>query len=226
MYYIKVSGTVYGPYDDSKIMAFASEGRVVPQSELSNDGQNWFLAGVVPGLFPAGGSFGSSPGMGDNPYATPGSYASEYADGSSEPDLSFWQCYKQCWRRYMVSSGRARRKEYWAWSVFNTIILSVWGMAFAIALSATGGLEENAELTGTQAIILLGFLLPFLVFGLAALTPGINVIVRRLHDMNLSGWFTLLILFPYLNNLFYLLVGIFPGTKGPNGYGRSPKPLN
>lgn len=51
---------------------------------------------------------------------------------------------------------------------------------------------------------------------------GIQVI-KRLHDVNLSGWFALLILIPSINFIFFLYLLFAGGTIGMNKYGYDPK---
>jgi len=48
------------------------------------------------------------------------------------------------------------------------------------------------------------------------------LIIRRLHDLNKSGWFCLIALVPYINILFSIYVLFFKGTDGPNQYGEDP----
>jgi uncharacterized membrane protein YhaH (DUF805 family) len=51
---------------------------------------------------------------------------------------------------------------------------------------------------------------------------NISLHVRRLHDLNRSGWFWLLLLLPYVNILFLVLLLFARGTKGENHYGVEP----
>ncbi|MDD3588168.1 MAG: DUF4339 domain-containing protein, partial [Thermoguttaceae bacterium] len=53
MYYIRVAGKVYGPYPLQQLQDFVSQGRITPQSEVSNDGPTWFSGNAIPGLFQA-----------------------------------------------------------------------------------------------------------------------------------------------------------------------------
>jgi uncharacterized membrane protein YhaH (DUF805 family) len=54
--------------------------------------------------------------------------------------------------------------------------------------------------------------------------PGLAVLVRRLHDINCSGWFVLLALIPYLGGLALFVMSLLSGTKGPNNYGPDSRP--
>lgn len=46
--------------------------------------------------------------------------------------------------------------------------------------------------------------------------------IKRLHDLNLSGWFVLLALVPLANLLLGLGLVIFSGSRGENNYGFPP----
>lgn len=101
---------------------------------------------------------------------------------------------------YANFNGRARRAEYW-WFVLANIIVSIVFQIIdgIIGLPIFGGL-----------------------YGLAVLIPAIAVTVRRLHDVDKSGWFILLAFIPLVNfYLIYLLV--IEGTRGQNQYGSDPK---
>lgn len=111
--------------------------------------------------------------------------------------------YVEVMRKYAVFQGRARRKEYWMFFLFN--ILIAFGLGFAMgflgAVLGTGQSLVNA----TSAI-----------YSLAVLIPGIAVGVRRMHDIGRSGWW---ILFPVVN----LVMLCFNSQNGENEYGPNPK---
>ncbi|MCW2261770.1 MULTISPECIES: DUF805 domain-containing protein [Sphingobacterium] len=102
---------------------------------------------------------------------------------------------------YANFDGRARRKEYWMFALFNFIISCILGILAYIA---------NV------------FYYLSIIVSLALIIPSIAVAVRRLHDINKSGWMILLCLIPFVN--FYLIYLFFlEGDKGPNEYGEDPK---
>jgi uncharacterized membrane protein YhaH (DUF805 family) len=57
----------------------------------------------------------------------------------------------------------------------------------------------------------------------AVLTYTILIQVRRLHDMNYSGWLALLQLVPIVNIVFFVLILLKPGSAGTNNYGKEPQ---
>ena len=102
-------------------------------------------------------------------------------------------------------NGRARRKEFWTFTIVNIIV--------SILLSIF------------SAIPVLGllFMLLSIVYPLAVLIPSIAVCVRRLHDTNRTGWLVLLGLIPIVGVIILIVFGIQEGTPGDNQYGPDPK---
>ena len=97
--------------------------------------------------------------------------------------------------KYAEFNGRARRKEYWMFTLFYLIFY--YGL---IALT-----------------LVADFLSIFaLIFSLALLIPSIAVGIRRMHDVDKSGWFLLI-------PIYNLVLACTEGTKGPNQYGADPK---
>ena len=96
-------------------------------------------------------------------------------------------------KKYATFSGRASRTEYWWWALANGIV--------TILLYLTAVLTGINDLTAGMmiALSLLGAWL------LATLVPGWALIVRRLHDVNLSGWMALLLLVPLVGSIVVLV---------------------
>lgn len=105
--------------------------------------------------------------------------------------------YLECWKKYAVFSGRARRREYW--------MFVLWNMLAWLGLG----------------ILSCGVLNP--LYALAALLPSLAVNVRRLHDSNRSGWWLLLSLVPFVGPVWLLVLMVLGGTRGANRYGEDPK---
>jgi uncharacterized membrane protein YhaH (DUF805 family) len=116
--------------------------------------------------------------------------------------------YLEVLKKYAVFSGRARRKEYWFFTLFSTLI----SIALAIVDSVIGTFSAEA---GTG---LLGG-----IYSLAVLIPGIAVSVRRLHDTDHSGWWLLIALAPCIGAIVLLVFMVTDSTPGDNQYGPSPK---
>jgi uncharacterized membrane protein YhaH (DUF805 family) len=109
-------------------------------------------------------------------------------------------------KKYAVFTGRARRKEYWMFVLFNVLV--------SLGLAILDGLLNGA----------LG-IPPFLrtIYVLAVLLPGIGVTIRRLHDTNRSGWWFLIVLIPVIGTITYLVFMCWDSDEADNKYGTNPK---
>ena len=110
-------------------------------------------------------------------------------------------------KNYVNFKGRARRKEYWGFTLFYALIFAILG-TFAF--------------TGIGAIL-------FLVVFVVTLPPSISLTVRRLHDIKLSGWFTLymlIMLIPVIGEgiaiIISIVIGVVQGGAKSNKFGENP----
>ncbi|WP_245331052.1 DUF805 domain-containing protein [Mesorhizobium sophorae] len=115
-------------------------------------------------------------------------------------------------------NGRARRKEFWAFWLFYTLgMFALLGFGILVDL-AINGFEANAD---RMPIGFIGFIpLPVFISGL--ILPSIALIVRRVHDAGLSGWFALLCFMPPISSIALLVFGFMPSQVGDNPWGRMP----
>ena len=114
---------------------------------------------------------------------------------------------------YANFKGRARRKEYWMFSLFF-FHFAILGGFVMLLLYDIGG-----EAPGTIATIL------FVIWYLAHLVPSLAVTVRRLHDTGKSGWLYLICLIPYIGGLILFIFTVIEGDNGDNEYGPDPKAI-
>lgn len=111
-------------------------------------------------------------------------------------------------------SGRIGRLRYIAYSM-------AWGLVLlCIGLVVLGG--GALMMGGFEGVMAgLGFGL-FAIYGILAQVPSFIVAIRRANDMDQSGWLSLLLLVPFVNFIFILVLLFAPGTKGSNKYGPEP----
>ncbi len=112
--------------------------------------------------------------------------------------------YLKVLRQYVDFAGRARRKEYWMFTLVNAIIAVV----LAILDSALFGAPFSV----------LSWL-----YGLAVLLPNVAVGVRRLHDTGRSGWWLLIGIIPLIGSIVLIVFLATDGEQQPNAYGPDPK---
>ncbi len=116
--------------------------------------------------------------------------------------------YLKVLKQYADFSGRARRKEYWMFALFNII--------FAFVLGFIDGLVGS--FSPEIGIGVLGG-----IYSLAVLIPGLAVSVRRLHDVGKSGWMILIVLIPIIGAIWLLVLMVTDSNPGENQYGPNPK---
>ncbi|MCS3869758.1 uncharacterized membrane protein YhaH (DUF805 family) [Chryseobacterium ginsenosidimutans] len=117
--------------------------------------------------------------------------------------------YLKVLKQYADFNGRARRTEYWMYVLFNIIFAIV-----AIILDNILGLKFTPEIP-------YGYI--YLLYALATLIPGLAVSVRRLHDVDKSGWFLFISLIPIIGGIWLIILDATEGTPGRNAYGVNPK---
>jgi uncharacterized membrane protein YhaH (DUF805 family) len=116
--------------------------------------------------------------------------------------------YIEVMKKYAVFTGRARRKEFWMFTLIYTIIYIV--LSIADSLIGTGAmLFEMGLLSG--------------VFSLVSICPSIAVTIRRLHDIDRSGWWALIGLVPLAGVIVLIVFAAKDGQPGSNQYGTNPK---
>lgn len=118
--------------------------------------------------------------------------------------------YFEALRKYAVFSGRARRREYW---IFTLITVAV-NLGLTIADMVIGTYDEDSDfglLSGIYTLVLF--------------IPSLAVTVRRLHDTDRSGWWMLINFAPCVGVIVLLVFLLGDSTPSENRYGPSPKEI-
>jgi uncharacterized membrane protein YhaH (DUF805 family)/cold shock CspA family protein len=164
--------------------------------------------------------------------ASGGQYSPAYGAAapfeSSNENLSMWAYFTRAMtKKFIDGEGRARRKEYWSFILFYYLILSgflITGyVLYMTGLQGNGYRDWNGSPVTISGAILIA---ASLLFALWAFIPAITILVRRLHDIGLSGWMILIGLIPYLGALVLLVMAVLPSEMRVNKHGPYPKPLN
>ncbi|MCD1260776.1 DUF805 domain-containing protein [Paenibacillus athensensis] len=139
-------------------------------------------------------------------------------------------------KNYAVFDGRARRQEFWMFTLIQGIIGIIFGIGYTIGfvmLSASAfseaseynpsGLPDFSGAGSLGAVLILGIVgLLNMAYSLATLLPTLAVSARRLHDTGRSGWWQLIGLVPFVGGIL-LLVFYCLDSEGNNPYGPNPK---
>ena len=137
-------------------------------------------------------------------------YDETFNSNAEQIDTTPFQPDSGLWENLFKTNGRLNRWRYFkrSFAIFFLYIILVIA-TIAIFLEPTGDISA----TGFIVFTVLTILLPI---GSTCLT------IRRLHDLNLTGWFCLLMTIPAVNTAFWIYTTFAPGTIGPNKYGGDP----
>lgn len=129
--------------------------------------------------------------------------------------MSFKEAISSVFHNYAKFDGRARRSEYWYWTLFVMIInVVLYGLtAVTTANSSSGGSSSGFSFVSVISMI----------WSLAILVPGLAVCWRRLHDIGKSGAYYFIILIPLVGPILMLVWFATDSQPGPNQYGPNPK---
>ncbi|MAW16054.1 MAG: DUF805 domain-containing protein [Flavobacteriaceae bacterium] len=107
------------------------------------------------------------------------------------------------WNKF---NGRANRSEYWYFVLFYFLIVII---LYYVDISFLGYNPMNPTSLGVTQII----------FNLLVLIPSLSVTVRRLHDVNKSGWNMLWNLLPIIGTIYIIYLNILKGGIEDNSFG-------
>ncbi len=99
---------------------------------------------------------------------------------------------------YVKFDGRVSRCKYWMFALYSMLV----GLAISVIVT----------------------ILPFLsilsvLYLLVILVPSVGLAVRRLHDINFSGWWFLISLVPYIGGIALIFLLALPGDNKANNFG-------
>ena len=114
--------------------------------------------------------------------------------------MNFMQAITSGFQNYVNFSGRAIRSEYWFWTLF-ALLVSIVASILDYLIFPHMDISPLNSLTG-----------------LALFLPGLAVSVRRLHDLDRTGWW-LLILLTIIGGILLLVWFCMRGTVGSNRFG-------
>lgn len=138
-------------------------------------------------------------------YHQPGPYGYQQSmqRAGTQPGVpvGFGEAIKRFFAKYAQFSGRASRSEYWWVALFFFLVSFVLN-----TLVTAVGTDSFGELNGFGVVLSL----VLFVFALGTLVPSLAVAVRRLHDVNLSGWMLLIGLIPFVGWIVLIVLTVLP----------------
>ena len=114
--------------------------------------------------------------------------------------MTFGTSIATCFSKYVNFQGRASRSEFWWFALFLFLV-------YFIAIIIDRAIDQSI----VQPIA-----------SLALFLPSLSVQVRRLHDTDKSGWWSLLGIIPLIGSIILLIMCVFEGTPSTNRFGEDP----
>ena len=127
--------------------------------------------------------------------------------------MGFGEAVKSCFNKYFDFKGRARRAEYWYFSLFVILVSTAFSVLDLLIIGVSYDYYNNYGVFGFAELI----------FTLATIIPGISVTFRRLHDINRSAWWLLLSLVIIIGWIILFIWFCTDGNKEKNRFGPNPK---
>jgi uncharacterized membrane protein YhaH (DUF805 family) len=117
--------------------------------------------------------------------------------------MQFQDAIRSGFRNYVGFSGRAPRSEFWYWQLFVTLVVVAAGIL-------DSGFLPESDVGPISAVA-----------SLVLLLPNIAMAIRRLHDIDRTGWWVLLAL-TLIGAILLIVWACIKGTDGPNRFGPDP----
>lgn len=182
------------------------ESKSCPNCGCPND--NW-----VPPMPPVQ----SAPAVVNEP-AVPHHVSAPVAEPKSDWANSFYECGASIWRtfssKYASFNGRASRREYWSFTIFAHGLYAFVNYGWGLYMEGVfAHLRETSN--GVMVAPGVGMLIASVVASIICLIlflPSLGVLIRRMHDVNKSGWWMFV---PFAD--FFLLFK--KSDEGENEYG-------
>ncbi|MFN3275602.1 MAG: DUF805 domain-containing protein [Paracoccus sp. (in: a-proteobacteria)] len=123
--------------------------------------------------------------------------------------MNMFEAVSSCFSKYVTFSGRARRSEFWYFTLFNFIVAVILFIVAVILGFAQGFSAQEFGISD--------------IYSLATFLPALAVTVRRLHDIGRSGWWVLIMLIPLIGWIILIVWHCTDGERSTNRFGPDPK---
>lgn len=151
-------------------------------------------------------------------------------------DMTFFDAIRSVFINYFNFKGRAGRKEFWYFFLFD-ILINITLLCFILYLFPTDAelypenynyTEEELSIIDTRSNFFFIFLITFIITNFAFIIPRISIAVRRLHDAGYPGWLVapLYLILGFIGNLILLILACVGSQPGENKWGANPNEKN
>jgi len=158
------------------------------------------------------------PGSAPRPVSEPAAPQLPQPKPPANPAGNLWTYFTDgLTKKYGEFNGRARRSEYWGYTLFWWVVTVILALIDLVILGLTTP-------TGGEPF---WFFYLSILWQLGTLVPNIAIVVRRLHDLDMSGWLYLIkgvdMILPYVGTIIVFIFTLMDSKPGRNQHGPSPK---
>jgi uncharacterized membrane protein YhaH (DUF805 family) len=127
-------------------------------------------------------------------------------------EKNIWRHFVSALEKYSIFSGRARRAEFWGYTLFCALFSILLQILARYYFNLAGAAVENSE-SMNLGLMSFSYIADTVIF----LLPSFAVSIRRMHDCGKSGWYLLIPIYGWI------ILPCTEGARGPNRYGPDPK---
>lgn len=129
---------------------------------------------------------------------------------------------KSYFTNYVNFKGRTSRADYW-WTMLGIFLLTfiiafIAGLIFGIPEVPTSYATPQEAIEFLKSYFTHGYVVVLMIWSLVLILPSLAICVRRLHDINKSGWWYLLNLVPYVGGIVLFIFYLLPSVKEGNRF--------
>jgi uncharacterized membrane protein YhaH (DUF805 family) len=149
-----------------------------------------------------------------------------HSNSFDENSVSAKTGYFDVLKKYVEFNGRARRREYWNFTLINMLLNFAYLILVSIITAKIFRTNIDVLERGEEPIFMLLFgilIIVYFIFLLLLFLPSLAVMIRRLHDTGNSGWMCLISLIPVVGGIILFIILVQDSQPGSNRYGLNPK---
>lgn len=125
---------------------------------------------------------------------------------------------KKMFSNYLKVEGRTSRRDFWLAYIMSIILFFVLIFVLGVISSFVTGVTSNGTESTINPVSPLILIIESICIILFCI-PIITMLVRRMHDINKSGWWILTAFIPLVGSIILFILLILPSVDENNVYG-------
>ena len=119
--------------------------------------------------------------------------------------------------------GRIPRSRFWIGVIALVVVMWILMAILALVFGTSMMMTYDPNKPEASIAAMMSAMIPIGIISLISIWPSLAIYAKRWHDRNKSGWWSLIMLVPFIGGIWILVeLGCLRGTDGPNDYGDDP----